>query len=102
VTDRTKSPIEKTIRRLQTDTSHAAPEAYLFGTLAWQAGWSTPVSNKGGANSWWSTDDKGRSVNIRYSHGGQVIELWHNGINGKRLARLVDTDAVLRYFKVKP
>lgn len=102
MTDRTKSPMEKTLRRLETDISHAAPEVLLFCTLAWYRGWSQPISKNGGANSWWSIDDKGRSINIRYSHINQVVELWENGIGGKKLATLSNRDAVLRYFKVIP
>jgi hypothetical protein len=94
--------MEKTLRRLFTDTNHVETEALLFCALAWDSGWSQPVSKNGGANSWWAIDDKGRQVNIRYSHENHVIELWENGISGKKLATLASVHAVLRYFKVKP
>ena len=102
MTNRNKSPIEKTLFRLFGDTDHAAPQALLFSTLAWVHGWSQPVSGKGGANSWSALDDKGNQVRIRYSHENGAIELFKNGINGKMIATLVNETAVLKFFKVKP
>ena len=102
MTDRSKTPIEHTLKRLFGDTNHVAPEALLFGTLAWVNGWSQPVSGKGGANSWSALDDKGEQIRIRYSHENGVIELFKNGINGKKIATLTNKTAVLKFFKVKP
>jgi len=102
MTDRSKSPIEHTLRRLFGDTNHAAPQALLFSTLAWVHGWSQPVSQKRGANSWSALDDKGNQIRIRYSHESGMIELFKNGIHGKKIATLTDVPAVLKFFKVKP
>lgn len=101
-TNRTKSPIEKTLKRLNGDTSHAAPVALLFSTLAWVHGWSQPISANFGANSWWAFDPNGKHINIRYSHNNKIVELWLGGIRGKLVARFNDEADVLKFFKVKP